>query len=78
MTDEITDLDQPSLHYVLKGEIIDYVASNGTFLVIRTESGKEVKVAWVDSDTGEPLKGKPALRYAGLRLKVYSAGQIFK
>ena len=77
MTNWITDLDQPSLHYALKGEIIDYVATNGTLLVIRTESGKEIKVAWVNSDTGEPIKGKPALAYAGLRVVVESAGPLF-
>ena len=36
MTNKITDVEQPSLHYALKGEVIDYVATDGIFLLIRT------------------------------------------
>jgi hypothetical protein len=74
----IKDLDQPSIHHMLKGQIIDYVATDGTILVIRTETGKEVRVAWVNSDTGEPIKGKPALAYAGLNVHVETARNIFR
>jgi len=77
MTNKITDLEQPSLHHMLSGEIIDYIVADDVFLLIRTKSGREVKVAWVNSDTGEPIKGKPALAYAGLRVIVESAGALF-
>lgn len=59
------DIDSDcSIHHTLTGQIIDYVATNGTILLLRTTTGKELQVAWVD-DNGNPIKGKPAIRFSG-------------
>jgi hypothetical protein len=61
-----------SLHHQLAGQEIDYVATNGDILVLRTKNGKELRVAWVD-DNGVAIKGKPALMFCGLHVKASTA-----
>jgi hypothetical protein len=61
-----------SLHHQLAGQEIDYVATNGHILVLRTTTGKELRVAWVN-ENGEAIKGKPALMFCGLNVKASTA-----
>ena len=73
MTQPTFDLDNYApLHNMLSGQEIDYVVTNGTCLVIRTTTGKEVHVAWVN-DNGEPISGKPAIRFAGVNIHAKTA-----
>jgi hypothetical protein len=61
-----------SLHHQLHGQEIDYVATNGEVLVLRTKNGKELRVAWVN-ENGEAIKGKPVLMFCGLNVKASTA-----
>lgn len=51
----------------LLGKRVAAVLANGHLLSIRTHDGAEVEIAWLD-DNGTPIKGRPALHKAGLRL----------
>lgn len=51
----------------LRGKQVEYVATNGHMLVIRCTDGRELQIQWVD-DNGNPIKGKPVLRRAGLNI----------
>jgi len=55
------------VHAQLKGREVEYVATNGHLLVIRCTDGRELQVEWVN-DNGEPIRGKPVLRFAGVNV----------
>lgn len=52
------------IHRALAGRQVEYVATNGSILVIRCQDGRELQVAWVD-DNGHAIKGRPVLRFCG-------------
>lgn len=53
----------------LRGHQVVAVMTNGHILSIRTESGAEINVAWVD-DNGVAIKGRPVVQSRGVRMKV--------
>lgn len=50
------------------GKTVAAVMTNGHLLQLRMTDGSELSIAWAD-DTGQPLKGKPVLVQAGVRLQ---------
>lgn len=59
----------------LRGHQVAAVMTNGHVLSIRTESGAEINVVWVD-DNGEPIKGRPVVQSRGVRMKVEGFQEI--
>lgn len=51
----------------LLGKRVAAVLTNGHILSIRTHDGTELEIAWLD-DNGVPVRGRPALFKAGVRL----------
>lgn len=51
----------------LAGKVVAEVLTNGRVLKIRTTTGEEIDIVWLD-DNGLPLKGKPAVQKHGVRL----------
>lgn len=51
----------------LAGKVVAEVLTNGHVLKIRTTTGEEVDIVWLD-DNGLPIKGKPAVQQHGVRL----------
>lgn len=51
----------------LRGRTVAEISTNGRLLVIRTQCGSELTIAWLD-DEGVPIKGKPAVAQSGVRL----------
>ena len=53
----------------LRGRRVQYVATDGCYLVIHADDGAELRVRWVD-DNGETIKGKPVVHAHGYRMSV--------
>ncbi len=51
----------------LHGKAIGAVLTNGHLLELRMLDGSECRIAWLD-DNGVPIKGRPVLHQAGVRL----------
>lgn len=51
----------------LKGKEVAYVATQGDVLLIFTNDGDEIAIAWVD-EQGVSMKGRPIIRRRGKRL----------
>lgn len=52
----------------LRGHQVAAVMTNGHVLSIRTESGAEINIAWVD-ENGVAIKGRPVIQSRGVRLR---------
>lgn len=68
-------LSPGQLHRNISGRTVEYVAKTDRVLLIRFTDGFEVRLAWVDVN-GEPLKGEPAIVFAGLNVHAKSAGGL--
>lgn len=51
----------------LLGKRVAAVLTNGHVLSIRAHDGTELEIVWLD-DNGVPVRGKPALHKAGVRI----------
>jgi hypothetical protein len=59
----------------LHGRQVECVLTNGHMLCIRCTDGRELQVQWID-DNGNPMKGKPVLRMAGVHIIARGAQEI--
>lgn len=69
---DIRTLSPGQLHRNITGKTVEHVAKTDRLLVIRFTDGCEVRVAWVDGN-GEPVKGEPAIAWAGLHVYAKTA-----
>jgi hypothetical protein len=54
---------------LLRGKRVAHAMTNGSALAIQLEDGSEILVAWVNEDTGEPIKGRPVVQSRGYRMR---------
>lgn len=46
---------------LLAGKTIEYLLKDGYSLTIRCHDGLQVRIAWVDPQTQQPLQGEPVI-----------------
>jgi hypothetical protein len=58
---------KPRISDIVHGKQVEAIWACDNLYVIRFLDGTELQVAWVD-DNGTPIKGVPAVRFAGLHV----------
>ena len=55
------------VHNILQGKTIAMAVKDGSYLILETTCGHQIRVAWVDKH-GEQVKGEPKLVNVGVKL----------
>jgi hypothetical protein len=67
-TGTLRKLEGPTLSMLLAGKTVAEVSRNNELLVIRMDTGDEIRVAWIDIN-GVPVKGEPAIAFFGRNIR---------
>ena len=52
----------------IKGKVVDYIATQGDYLLISCMDGQEYRIGWRDEKTNELVPGSPSLEGIDMRI----------
>lgn len=58
------------IHHFFQGKQIDNVTKDGTFVYFHFTNGQTARLAWLDPNKGEPIKGEPMLYAVDVKIQL--------